>query len=199
MNNDFRVKIPNEFFKVDSMPNDPPYSTAYMKKTEMSNFFAMIYPIYNNYAMPYDDEKMVIDQIHNTLDNEQGLIEVKSGYTCTRKRYIYSIVKTKLNPTGMQYVLTMDIEMQDYAMHIQCFGDEVGETGLRDNVILNKLVNDGSIILPDIEGWFKDPYNPNFKKGILMNASEKVEYDRMFPLHPLSEIRDLIKYVIENN
>ena len=32
-----------------------------------------------------------------------------------------------------------------------------------------------------------------------MNLSENMEYDAMFPQHPLSETRNFIKYIIENN
>ena len=50
-----------------------------------------------------------------------------------------------------------------------------------------------------MDGWFKDPYDNSFKKGLLMNLSEKPEYDAMFPNHPLSILRNIIKFLIENN
>jgi hypothetical protein len=45
----------------------------------------------------------------------------------------------------------------------------------------------------------KDPYDEKFDRGILMNLSEKREYDYSFPNHPLSEMRRLIDYIIDNN
>ena len=38
-----------------------------------------------------------------------------------------------------------------------------------------------------------------YKADNIMIESEKVDYDIMFPQHPLSEIRALIKYIVENN
>lgn len=199
MNDDILLNMPNEFSRVNSMPNDPPNSIAYLKQTQNSNCFAMVYPINNNSAMPYDDIKTVIDEIHDSLAEDQGLIEVLSGQTNMHNKYIYSIIKTQLNPVGMQYGLTMNIDKKNYSICIQSFFDEAGDTGLRDSIILNKLVNDGMITLPEMEGWLKDPYDSNFKKGILKNYSENKEFDKYFPQHPLSEARDLIKYIIEHN
>ena len=47
--------------------------------------------------------------------------------------------------------------------------------------------------------WFRDPYDPEYRKGFLMNQSEKAELDSLFPEHPLSVARALIRYVVENN
>ena len=199
MNNENILNIPNDFSKVNSMPSDPPNSTAYIKQTQNSNCFAMVYPINSNSAMPYDNIKIVIDQIHDSLAEDQGLIEVVSGHTNMSNKYIYSIIKTQLNPSGMQYTLTMNIDKNNYSICVQSFFDEIGDTGLRDSIILNKLANDGMITLPEMEGWLKDPYDPNFKRGILKNFSENKEFDKYFPQHPLSETRNLIKYIIEHN
>lgn len=199
MNDEVFLNIPSDFSRVNSMPNDPPHSTAYLKQTQNSNCFAMIYPIPNSSAMPYDDVNAVINGIHNSLSEDQGLIEVSKGYTNTNKKFIYSIIKTHLNPSGMQYALTMNIDIINHSICVQSFFDELGDTGLRDSLVFNKLINAGKITLPDMEGWLKDPYDPNFKKGILKNLSENEELDKYFPQHPLSEARNFVKYIIKNN
>lgn len=199
MNNELMIEIPSDFRKMNTLPEDPPNSLAYSKQTQVSNIFLIMYPINNQQAMPYGKEKEVIDGIHRALGENQGLVEVKSGITKKQKKYMYSIVKTKLNPSGMQYVLTMHIDMNDYSINIQSFFDEVGITGMRDSTILNKMINEGKIIPPNMDGWFRDPYDENYKNGLLRNESEKSEYDLMFPQHPLSESRIFIKYIIENN
>ena len=99
----------------------------------------------------------------------------------------------------MQYNLTMHINMNEYSFNIQVFCDEVGMTGMRDSVVIQKLINEGTVKMPNMDGWFKDPYDNSFKKGLLMNLSEKPEYDAMFPNHPLSILRNIIKFLIENN
>ena len=45
----------------------------------------------------------------------------------------------------------------------------------------------------------KDPYDETYNKGLRMNLAEKEEYDVVFPEHPLSEARNLVKIIIEKN
>lgn len=197
--NDYIINVPPYLRKMNSLPDDPANSVAYGLETESCNIFMMTYPIGNQNAMPYGNEQAVINGIHNALSDSQGLIEVKSGNTQSQKSYIYSIVKSKQNPSGMQYNLTMHINMNEYSFNVQVFCDEVGMTGMRDSVVIQKLINEGTVKMPNMDGWFKDPYDNSFKKGLLMNLSEKPEYDAMFPNHPLSILRNIIKFLIENN
>jgi len=198
-NKELIVKIPSDFQKVNTLPEDPENSVAYIKQTESSTSFLMIYPINSQNAMPYENEKAVIDGIHRALVSNQGLIEVQSGLTNSQKKYIYSIVKSQLEPSGIQYILTMHIDMNNLSMNIQANFEEIGMTGMRDTIILNKMMNEGKVIPPNMNGWSQDPYDENYKQGLLMNMSEKAEYDVMFPQHPLSEARLLIKYILDNN
>lgn len=198
-NNKLMIRIPSDFQKVNTLPEDPANSAAYVKQTQSSMCFLMIYPINSQNAMPYENEKAVIDGIRSTLASDQGLVEVQSGLTNSQKKYIYSIVKSKMETNGMQYILTMNIDMNNFSMNIQANFDEIGTTGIRDTIIMNKMINEGKLIPPNMDEWFKDPYNENYKNGLLMNMSEKSEYDVMFPQHPLSEARSLIEFILENN
>ena len=193
------INIPKDFHKMKSMPKDPANSVVYGMQTQSSRCLLIMYPINSQSAMPYENISVIVDGIHRALADTQGLIEVDAGITKNNKKYVYSIVKSKLEPSGMQYVLTMHIDMNENTINIQAFFDEIGTTGLRDATILNKMVSDGEIVLPNMDGWFKDPYDENYKKGLLMNLSEQSKYDVMFPQHPLSETRSFIKYVVENN
>lgn len=199
MDDELVIKIPDSFQILNSEPDDPDNSIAYGKQTPSAMCFIIMFPIKKENAMSFDNEKEIIDGIHGVLRENQGLVEVKTGLTNNQRKYVYSIVKTKLEPTGMQYILTTQIDMNDLCMNIQAYFDEAGMTGLRDTTIMNQMINERKINPPDMDGWFKDPYVENYKKGLLMNMSEKEEYDSMFPQHPLSEIRNLVKYIIENN
>ena len=193
------IHIPANFRKIKSMPEDPANSVAYGMQTRLSRCFLMIYPIDNKSAMPYGNVDAVIDGIHRTLSDTQGLVEVNAGTTKHGKKYVYSIVKSKLKPCGTQYILTINIDMNKNTTNIQAFFDEVGMTGFRDSTILNKMIGEGTITLPNMDDWFQDPYDKNYKKGLRMNLSEQSEYDAFFPQHPLSEARSFIEYVINNN
>lgn len=199
MNNDMRINIPNSFQKLESLPTDPDNSISYGKQTQFSNCFVIVHPITNEEAMPFDDATAVINGIHEAVSETQGLIEVKTGVTKNQKKYIYSIVKSMMEPSGMEYILTMHIAMENGCMNIQSVFDEIGITGMRDTAIMNKMISEGKVDPSNVDSWFKDPYDENFKKGIAMNLSESDEYDANFPQHPLSETRSLVKYIIENN
>ena len=41
--------------------------------------------------------------------------------------------------------------------------------------------------------------DPEYSNGVLMNCSDKKEYDALFPQHPLSEMRRFIAELIELN
>ena len=199
MNNENKINVPISFQKLKSLPSDPANSICYGKQNQSCRYLVMVYPIAKEKSMPFGNENAVINGIHGALAEDQGLIEVKSGVTKNQKQYIYSIVKSKLKPSGMQYILTMHINMNDHSIKVQAYFDEIGVTGYRDSTIMNKMINDGVIIPPNMDGWFNDPYDSSYKKGLLMNVSESARYDTMFPQHPLSEMRSFVNYIVENN
>ena len=47
--------------------------------------------------------------------------------------------------------------------------------------------------------WMEDPYNKEFKKGVLMNKSEAKSFDKLFPNHPLTKCRELLEFIKDNN
>jgi len=191
------VIIPDDFQKMNSMPEDPENSVVYGKQTSSADCFVIIFPINPANAMPFDNEREVISGIHNSLAEDQGLIEVKAGVTRQNNKFIYSIVKTKLNPSGMQYTLVMHLDYGVDVLNVQAYFSEIGMTGQRDNTILNKLISEGVIVMPDMSKWMQDPYDANYTKGIRMNLSENEQYDNAFPNHPLSEIRKLINSIVK--
>jgi hypothetical protein len=111
----------------------------------------------------------------------------------------YSIVKTKLNPSGMQYILTMHIDYGTDTICVQSFFSEKGMTGQRDSIVLDRLISEGVVTMPDFSNWKSDPYDKNYSRGLLMNLSELRKYDEQFPTHPLSEIRKFVDFIIKNN
>lgn len=201
INKKININLPYEFQPMKSMPEDPKDSVVYGKQTSSATCIAMLYYINKEDAMPYNNEK-IINGIHNTLGDDQGLIEVNSGSTKNNKKYVYSIVKTRKEPSGIQYTLTFQIEMQEGILNIQAFFDEIGVTGQRESIIMAKMINEGKInpINPnEMNAWMKDPYDETYNKGLRMNLAEKEEYDVAFPEHPLSEARNLVKIIIEKN
>lgn len=106
-----------------------------------------------------------------------------------------TIFKTPQNPSGMTYIaaLTIPFESCSYVVKVQCA--ELGTTGLRDAVIAQKLLVNGTLTMGEngYENWFSDPYDGTFKSGTLMNRSEQSIYDKDFPDHPLTQARMIIE------
>lgn len=199
---DIDFNFDENYTKLDSLPEDPKDSVSFGARTENAECFIMIYPIPQEQAMPFDNCKSVIDGIHSCLGNDQGLIEIENGNTKAGLPYIQSIVKTlDQEHHGVSYCLTLHIKYSNNVLMIQGFFNETGTTGIRDTHIFAALEQKGIVKATKngIEGWAKDPYDENYKSGILKNLAEDKEFDQFFPAHPLSECRRILDYIIENN
>lgn len=174
-----------------AMPEDPPGTQVFGTAADNCECFILAYPNNLHQTMPFENTQEVIDGIHETLSEDQALIEVKSVISA-KSKMIYSIIKTKKQPHGVQYTLTMDVAIQNNAIRVQGFFDEVGITGQRDAIVYELKRRDGTVT-SGFDGWISDPYDADYRKGqFLMNISEKIEYDAMFPQHPLSTARALV-------
>lgn len=108
---------------------------------------------------------------------------------------VEQILKFPMEHQGMAYVGSIIIPYKNcsYVLKVQC--PEVGTTGIRDSTIFSKMINEGVItleggIIP--KGWAKDPYDETITGGVQMNLSEEEQYDKMFPEHPLSIVRNIM-------
>ena len=190
------IKVPKYYQKVKTLPTDPPGSIARMAQSSQATAFTIQYFIPDGHGMPYDDSA-VIEGIHSALGNDQGLIEVKTGRSRYKKKYIYSIVKTVNEQKGATYTLTLQM-LKTRTIYLQGFFEEGSTTGLRDVVVYEMLQRKG-VVDDQFTGWMKDPYDASYTKGIVMNLSEDKQFDEMFPEHPLSMAREMVRYILENN
>ena len=199
----FTIKIPVDYQQVNSLPGDPAGSMSFMKKTPEAVCLVMYSGIPSEQSMPFNSKEEVVRGIHSALAEDQGLIEVESGITPAGKKYIFSIIKTLNRGTvGVQYSLVLHIGyFAEHVFQAQAFFDETGYTGGRDASVFAILQNEGKVAVDgqNISGWAVDPYDPQYTRGILMNMSEKTDYDEVFPDHPLTQARILAKNLIEMN
>ena len=147
--------------------------------------------------MPFDDISAIIDGIHETLSDEQALIEVKSGVTSKRRKYIYSIIKNAMDSPGVAYFMLLHVSYEGASICINAHYIESGKTGMRDTMILELAYRQGIVTDSDKSKWWFDPYDKDYKHPFLMNYSEKEEFDRMFPDHPLSQCRKFVRLITE--
>lgn len=186
----------NGYQRLNAMPEDPPDLVCHAKQTGGCIAVLKVRPIQPQEMMPVESPEVVIDGIHRSLADDQGLVEVKSGQCCGGGEYIYSIVKTAVTPSGVQYCLVLHLRDASGVVEIVGFFDEAGDTGIRDTEVFAMCLQKGMVTMPGAEGWRRDPYDESRKSGFLMNISERPEYDSGFKWHPLSELRGLVACLI---
>ena len=189
------IKLPSNLKEVPLQGDEPPRCKNYWFGVENGfNLFLRYFPIPTEHANPLD-EKKTIEIIHNTLDDDQGLIEVEKGETKLGLKYISVITKSFMGPEhGVQYFLRINLfkdSVPEWAHEIDTFFGEEGITGQRDTLVMAMLK------MP--KDWMEDPYDKNYTKGIRMNKSEDRKFDAQFPNHPLTQARSFLEFVKENN
>ena len=186
------VSIPKYYQRVDSMPDDPEGSLPYMVQTENAACFALIFPVDESQSLPRTQDELIAG-IRQFLGENQGLIEA-----IAETDYVFSIVKTLKQPSGVQYVLTYQKFYPEFILNIQAFFEETGMTGIRDNVVYEMCCRQ-NIVGPEddpFSGWTQDPYDANVKTGALMNISEQKQFDEKFPGFPLSMCREFVRTLV---
>ena len=186
------IYIPDYYQRVDSMPDDPEESMPYMVQTENATCFALMFPVDESQSLPRTQEDLIAG-IRQFLGENQGLIEVVA-----ESDYVYSIVKTLKQPSGVQYVLTYQKFYPEFIHNIQAFFEETGVTGIRDNVVYEMCRRQDSVGTDEdpFSGWTQDPYDANVKTGALMNISEQEKFDEKFPGFPLSMCREFVRSLV---
>ena len=183
----------------------PKNAVGYGMRTEASSCLLITYPVSEEASMPFDNPQWVIDEQHRAMGDNEGLIEVISGTTASGKPYIYEIIKHRIAaeddiPRGVEYTFNINVRFDNSIQFINGSFAEEGTTGVRDSICMALYSKANNLSMEDaMKGWFKDPYDPDYNRGFLMNLSERPEFDEKFPAHPLSEARALAKYIIENN
>lgn len=97
----------------------------------------------------------------------------------------------------MAYIASLTIPFKSCSFVVKVQAIEAGITGMRDAVIADRLIAEGTISIGETGflNWFSDPYNDDFAGGVLMNKSEQDLYDEEFPDHPLSRARQLLEQI----
>jgi hypothetical protein len=196
-----------------SLPDD---AKIYGMRNEESSATVMIFKVDDRWnPMNYDDVEACITGTRNSMNENQGIIEIKNGTLSSGGKYIYNIVKQARGTPenrefGMDYITNFNFDIGDDTYFLNAAFIEEGSTGMRDTfgwtmirkALEEKAEKEGTDFDSDDffrNKWTKDPYDESVKDGVLMNISEDSELDYLFPNHPLSQLRALLSYIIENN
>ncbi|MEM6397573.1 MAG: hypothetical protein AAF741_14580 [Bacteroidota bacterium] len=114
--------------------------------------------------------------------------------------YIKVVLKEPQSPSGMSYHGTIIIPLAEHHVKIMINYKEVGVTGIRESTIFPKWMMENPGFESDkngkIIGWLTDPFDSGFREGNLMNFSEDIRFDKQFPSHPLSLVRNNLDEII---
>ncbi len=153
-------------------------------------------------AMPFDKDA-VITNIHNRLEDNQGLIEVEIGKSPRGYEYIYSIIKTyHSDELNVNYCVRMNIKHGGEIIEVDGSFFETRVTGQRSAMGMCLAQNAGFELDEGgvwVKGWAEDPYDPEYKKGCRMILCEKRGLDGLFPGDPLSQARELVLALTEDS
>lgn len=198
----YKVSIPACFERMKKAPAEVRGLNAHVAQTEDASCL-LLFDYDKSLPDVHVEKEALIRTIHDdVLGDNQGLIAAEVGEV-DRMAYLYSIMKTLLEddgaPMGVEYALTMLIAWKKGAVRIRGFFDEQGTTGMRDSMVFAMRSSKLGGMDAALEGWTKDPYDPSRTTGALMNVSEREEFDPMFPAHPLSIARDVVRSILGQN
>ena len=169
--------------------SDKELGTLYVKTTKNAVNVVVLDKLSTDCAIPLIDNKELIKGVRMYLNDNQGVVEAVNTKTKNNEICAYTIIKQVVQPSGMMYILTLQVLRDNYLVNVHGQFMEQGMTGMRDATMF-------AVLGGKLDGWAFDPYSKRIKKGILMNKSELKEFDDKFPNHPLSEARKFVEYVI---
>lgn len=178
----------------------------WMQQTESARLQLIVseIPVQHTDKMLPLDKQAVIKQSYESMDESMGLIEVSVIDVAGGKQAIKTILKQEFERaplyTGkLQYKTSMG-----NGLVVQVIAREHGITGVREAVV-GDILSDHSVTEIKTESggtltkqgglpkdFDADPYDPEYKKGYLMNKSELSDYDAKFPDHCLSVLRSTL-------
>lgn len=179
------------------LPEDPPGTKTFGYSFSGGGMGPVTtYPLPAEHAMPLDKDEVIDGLLHMSdfVSGEAGLIEVGVEHTASGVPYVYSLMKVKDAPSGVQYNLTLHLHA-GHVQQVQGHFLEGDTTGLRDTTVYEIARQRDWITEPTTDdptgGWARDPYT-GVRTGFVMNMSELPEFDGQFPTHPLSMAREVL-------
>lgn len=141
--------MPDSYRQIKALPEDPVGTVAYGFSTPYSQSFITAFPFPPESAMLFGDAQRVINGIHHSLGNNQALIEVNTGETTSGRPYIYSIIKTAQEPSGVQYFILFQEKIGNEVVCVKAFFQEYGTTRIRDNEIFSAMLSQGILTMEE--------------------------------------------------
>jgi hypothetical protein len=144
-----------------------------------------------------------------------GLVEVNvvETHACLGVSVIVKGVLDRATGWGRTYAGSLIIPFRDFSFVVKTQFQEVGTPGVRETVIIDRLLASGAIhprtalstppaqarvLGPgDLQGWLLDQSDPT-PPHLAPNVSEDRSYDVEFPNHPLSRVRAFLDRLVRS-
>lgn len=189
------LKLPSYLVEIEDYDNNEE-THKYRYSTDEASCFINTFILSDEASRIPREKEVLIQGLHETMDQFRGIIEVANGFTRSGKEYVYYIVKTLVGDQKQHHCYYLVLQLDQGISLTQVTGTFLyrHSQDYRDQEIYAKFKE----LFPR-EEWEKDPYDKNFRRGLLMNQGEREEYDILFPEHPLTQARKLVKDLIEKN
>ena len=182
------------------LSDDPPGTQAFgylFSDDSTGTVTARTYP--DQYAMPLDKDRMIdsLLKADAVVAGDAALIELNVEQTAGGIPFVYSLMKIKQEPGGVQYNLTLHLHAE-HVYQVQGFFIEGHTTGIRDAMVYEIARQNDWLDEPTADdpmgGWARDPFTGS-RTGFVMNMSELPRFDEQFLAHPLSMARELLRSI----
>jgi len=187
------LRLPSPWQRLDDMP-DQPYGTQVAGFiTETCQAIVFVRRVLQTAWMPLDTGS-ITDSIAKVLSEDVGLLDVGVHKTASGIPYAYTLVKAKMEPSGLNFNVTLHLH-SDYRHEIDAFFTEIGTTGVREALVWELAMREGRVRPGPggLEGWTVDPHG--IGGAFLPNLADDVEYDEKFREHALAEARAFLRAV----
>jgi hypothetical protein len=106
-----------------------------------------------------------------------------------------TIFKIPQGDEGVKYFASLTMAFETCSFVIKIETGPMPNNGMREALAADYLMKGGVDFDTLQQEWSADPYDKDFKEGLLMNKSEQEVIDALFPAHFLSQVRTLIAQV----
>jgi hypothetical protein len=202
------IKMPADYILQDPVPEGAgvPAALIYKLDSRLAAAELLCFAGPEERSLPFTSELSIVETVRRiTKGTRTAIIEAGRGMSRTGMTYAYCITKHEYYEKGdaftcMEYTLDMNIDFPDLNWFINGSFLETGSSIDRDAEVLESIARErfGSFDRA-VEIWKRDPYDPELRDGLLMSYSDRAEFDERYPGHPLSKIRELVRFITRNN
>ena len=162
----------------------PEGSETYLFHETEFEGFAVFSPLAPDDCLPTNLDSL-ITQVRRELPEDTALIYASPGYTASGTRCVAVIAKRRGGEdAGTDYLLTVQLHGPEMT-ELQALFSEIGDIGYRDKAVYANTGFDSET------PWTEDPYTGE-TGGFAYSRGEHIQYDMLFPNHPLTKARELM-------